>query len=227
MPIGAKVGIDATIPEGIPHERFERIAYAYADRAKIADYLGGKADPVPAQRRGRRHARSPRSRRTSSQLIEKTPLYYSEVAEKFGEHRFRDRRARARQAARRREALAGPARAPVRARLGVRGEAAGQERRRWTSAALAPSAAAAGRRAAAITVAGVSKWFPTADGQPLHVLEDIDLAVPEHSIVAILGASGCGKSTLLNIISGHRQARPRPRVASTACLGASSPTGAA
>ena len=55
---------------------------------------------------------------------------------------------------------------------------------------------------AAIAVAGVSKWFKSADGQPLHVLEHIDLAVPEQSIVAILGASGCGKSTLLNIISG-------------------------
>src|SRR5688500_20230955 len=49
VPIGAKVGIDATIPEGVPNERFERIAYAYADRAKIADYLRGKADPVPAR----------------------------------------------------------------------------------------------------------------------------------------------------------------------------------
>ena len=56
--------------------------------------------------------------------------------------------------------------------------------------------------AAAITVCAVSKWFRTADAQPLHVLQDIDLTVPEHSILAILGASGCGKSTLLNIISG-------------------------
>ena len=54
----------------------------------------------------------------------------------------------------------------------------------------------------AITVAGVSKWFPTADGQPLHVLDSIELAVAEQEIVAILGASGCGKSTLLNVISG-------------------------
>src|SRR5689334_21992777 len=44
VPTGAMVGIDATIGEGIPKERFERIAYAYADRAKIADYLKGKAD---------------------------------------------------------------------------------------------------------------------------------------------------------------------------------------
>ena len=56
--------------------------------------------------------------------------------------------------------------------------------------------------AAAITVAGVSKWFDTADGQQLQALKDIDLAVPAQSILAILGASGCGKSTLLNIISG-------------------------
>ena len=47
VPTGAKVGIDATIGEGIPHERFERIAYAYADRAKLDDYLKGKADPRP------------------------------------------------------------------------------------------------------------------------------------------------------------------------------------
>jgi 2,5-furandicarboxylate decarboxylase 1 len=44
VPTGAKVGIDATIGEGIPRERFERIAYAYADTAKIGDYLKGKAD---------------------------------------------------------------------------------------------------------------------------------------------------------------------------------------
>ena len=46
VPTGAKVGVDATIGEGIPAERFERIAYAYADRTKINDYLEGKVDPV-------------------------------------------------------------------------------------------------------------------------------------------------------------------------------------
>ena len=61
------------------------------------------------------------------------------------------------------------------------------------------SPAAAG---AAITVAGVSKSFDTADGGRLQALENVDLSVPERSIIAILGASGCGKSTLLNIISG-------------------------
>src|SRR5947209_1118491 len=44
VPTGAKVGIDATIPEGIPREYYERITYAYADRAKIADYMKGRSD---------------------------------------------------------------------------------------------------------------------------------------------------------------------------------------
>ena len=44
VPTTAKIGIDATIPEGVPKERYERIAYAYADRAKIGDYVTGKAD---------------------------------------------------------------------------------------------------------------------------------------------------------------------------------------
>ncbi len=51
VPTGAKVGIDATIPEGIPKEHYERITYAYADRAKIDDYVNGKADPVGQGRR--------------------------------------------------------------------------------------------------------------------------------------------------------------------------------
>ncbi len=54
----------------------------------------------------------------------------------------------------------------------------------------------------AIALNSISKWFDSADGEALTVLQNIDLAVPAHAIFAILGASGCGKSTLLNIISG-------------------------
>jgi 2,5-furandicarboxylate decarboxylase 1 len=87
VPVGAKVGIDATIPEGVPHERFERIAYAYADRAKIEEYIAGKADGV--------HTNATSDERTVARaasdilaLIDKTPLYYSDIAEKLGEHPF-------------------------------------------------------------------------------------------------------------------------------------------
>jgi NitT/TauT family transport system ATP-binding protein len=68
--------------------------------------------------------------------------------------------------------------------------------------AMATDVAARTATRDAITVDSVSKWFPTQDGEPLLVLQDIDLRVAEHSILGILGASGGGKSTLLNIISG-------------------------
>jgi polar amino acid transport system ATP-binding protein len=43
---------------------------------------------------------------------------------------------------------------------------------------------------------GVSKWF----GQ-LCVLDKIDLDVPEHNVVCLIGASGSGKSTLLRCLN--------------------------
>jgi len=49
VPTGAKVGIDATIPEGIPREHYERITYAYADTAQIEDYVKGKTDKVGSE----------------------------------------------------------------------------------------------------------------------------------------------------------------------------------
>jgi NitT/TauT family transport system ATP-binding protein len=53
-----------------------------------------------------------------------------------------------------------------------------------------------------IDVAGVHKHFTTPDGQPLPVLEGIDLQLREGEIVALLGRSGSGKSTLLRCIAG-------------------------
>ena len=87
VPTGAKVGIDATIGEGIPKERFERIAYAYADRAKIADYMGGKADAVPSTvNAGPRHIDAAAAKILT--LIDKTPLYYQDVAAQLAEYDF-------------------------------------------------------------------------------------------------------------------------------------------
>jgi 2,5-furandicarboxylate decarboxylase 1 len=81
VPTTAKVGIDATISEGIPRERYERISYAYAERARIADYLAGKSDPAASKAAGdlaqQIHA-----------AIEKAPLYYTELAEKFSSYHF-------------------------------------------------------------------------------------------------------------------------------------------
>lgn len=53
-----------------------------------------------------------------------------------------------------------------------------------------------------VRLESVGKSFMRRDGAQLEVLRNIDLDVPERSIVALVGASGCGKSTLLNIIAG-------------------------
>jgi 2,5-furandicarboxylate decarboxylase 1 len=87
VPTGTKVGIDATIGEGIPRERFERIAYAYADRAKIGDYVKGKADKRPATVAGDDKAVAALAEKIRK-LIEAEPRYYSEIAEKFSDHDF-------------------------------------------------------------------------------------------------------------------------------------------
>ena len=72
VPTGAKVGIDATIPEGIPNEHYERITYAYADTAqgrRLRERQDGRARASPAtSARSQRWPRksSPRSRRSRS-----------------------------------------------------------------------------------------------------------------------------------------------------------------
>jgi polar amino acid transport system ATP-binding protein len=50
--------------------------------------------------------------------------------------------------------------------------------------------------AAFVDVRGVSKWFGD-----LQVLNRVDLSVPEHHVVCLIGASGSGKSTLLRCLN--------------------------
>ncbi len=86
VPTGAKVGIDATIPEGIPREYYERITYAYADRAKIDDYVNGKADQ--AGEAGDERVVEELAQKILA-AIGKEPLYYTDVAERFSSYDFR------------------------------------------------------------------------------------------------------------------------------------------
>jgi len=87
VPTGAKVGIDATIGEGIPRERFERIAYAYADRAKIADYLSGRSDDAPRDGSATPERVAALAERIH-RLIETEPRYYQDIAAHFSEYEF-------------------------------------------------------------------------------------------------------------------------------------------
>src|SRR3954468_18791656 len=85
VPVGAKVGIDATIPEGIPLEHYERITYAYADTAKVDDYVGGKKDAVG------KHGAEREIEELATKILEaidQAPLYYTDIAEQFSDYDF-------------------------------------------------------------------------------------------------------------------------------------------
>src|SRR5215471_12736009 len=85
VPTGAKVGIDATIPEGIPREHYERITYAYAERAKVDDYVKGKKDEAG---RAGDDAEVAALAKDILAAIEKAPLYYTDIAERFATYNF-------------------------------------------------------------------------------------------------------------------------------------------
>ena len=53
-----------------------------------------------------------------------------------------------------------------------------------------------------IDIARVSHDYVTSTQEHERVLSDINLAIAENDVVALLGPSGCGKSTLLRVLSG-------------------------
>src|SRR5688572_3038975 len=82
VPTGSKVGIDATIPEGIPRSRYERIAYAYADRARLGAY---RLDDTVVSAGDRKPTADDVAELAARifDLITVQPLYYAQVIEAF------------------------------------------------------------------------------------------------------------------------------------------------
>ena len=53
-----------------------------------------------------------------------------------------------------------------------------------------------------VEICGVNMTFGEGSGDKNKVLDDINLTVNEHDVMALLGPSGCGKSTIMRILSG-------------------------
>jgi len=82
VPTGAKVGIDATIPENIPRERYERISYAYADQIKLGNYKLEERAVRSGGRRPQPNEVAELAERILAMIGEK-PLYYAQVIDAF------------------------------------------------------------------------------------------------------------------------------------------------
>ncbi|HWT27068.1 MAG TPA: ABC transporter ATP-binding protein [Mobilitalea sp.] len=51
-----------------------------------------------------------------------------------------------------------------------------------------------------IKTIGVNRYFPIPDGDPLHVLKNINMEIPQGKLTILRGRSGSGKTTLMNIL---------------------------
>lgn len=53
-----------------------------------------------------------------------------------------------------------------------------------------------------IKISHAHKYYNRGSNNELHVMNDIDLELPDKGLVAVFGKSGCGKTTLLNTVGG-------------------------
>ncbi len=59
-----------------------------------------------------------------------------------------------------------------------------------------------GNEKSILEISHAHKYYNRGRSNEIHVMNDIDLSLPEKGMVAIFGRSGCGKTTLLNAVGG-------------------------
>ncbi len=84
IPTTAKMGIDATIPENVPVERYDRITYPYSDKIELENFLGDTAVETPPQ--GNMDVETMAG--AIRELISDAPLHFAEISEKFSHESF-------------------------------------------------------------------------------------------------------------------------------------------
>ena len=84
IPTTAKCGIDATIPDGVPNARYQRITYPHADELDLDDYTGvaGADEERPAVGNAGGTADSAGMVARIRELVALRPMYFSEIAPK-------------------------------------------------------------------------------------------------------------------------------------------------
>jgi UbiD family decarboxylase len=86
IPTTAKMGIDATIPENVPRERYRRIVYLNEGKAKLGDYLDSSAKG-DATRSKARDGAAPLEQGIVA-AVTKSHLFFAELLELFRNEEF-------------------------------------------------------------------------------------------------------------------------------------------
>lgn len=82
IPTTAKMGIDATIPENIPRQRYTRIAYFHQGKIDLKDYLGTAAEPKKAAA-AKIVATAEELAEKIAAALEKSHCFFADLLEKF------------------------------------------------------------------------------------------------------------------------------------------------
>ena len=80
IPTTAKMGIDATIPENVPRERYNRIVYVNQGKARLQDFLGTAAASSKSKRASK--TAEPLEKRIL-QALSKSHKFYAEILDLF------------------------------------------------------------------------------------------------------------------------------------------------
>lgn len=57
-----------------------------------------------------------------------------------------------------------------------------------------------------LSIEGLTQTYPSPDGEPLTVFENLNFKVERGEFITVIGHSGCGKSTILNVLAGLDEA---------------------
>ena len=87
IPTTAKMGVDATIPEDVPRERYERLSYAFAGEVRLDDALGDGPAKTPAPPTAGDNEVTALAGEIRD-LIAAEPIYFFDLSEKFAARGF-------------------------------------------------------------------------------------------------------------------------------------------
>lgn len=88
IPTTAKMGIDATIPENVPRERYRRIIYINERKVQLKDYIEGKTKPARAARGTSGGRREELLAEKILQAIGGAHMFFAEILELFSAEKY-------------------------------------------------------------------------------------------------------------------------------------------